>query len=90
VKAGFLELPRVTDITGYEIGNTAASIGNEVILIHHDYSGIWLQPLEATSSFRSKRDSTDNDNVFWHVYFLLASFVNTHLFIDSSSFYFNG
>jgi hypothetical protein len=66
VKAGFLELPRVTDITGYEIGNTAASIGNEVIPIHHNHSGIWLQPLEATSSFRSKRNSTDNDNIFCH------------------------
>ena len=66
VKASFLELPRVADITGDEIGNTAASIGNEVILIHHDHSGIWLQPLEATSSFRSESNSTNNNNIFWH------------------------
>jgi hypothetical protein len=76
VKACFLELGRVTHITGDKVGNTASSVGYKVIFVHHHHFGIWHQPLEPTSSLWSKSNSTDYDNILWHSKFLPASFEN--------------
>ena len=56
----------IVDLAGYEVRNAAAAVRNEFVFIHKRDLGVRHEPLAAAGSLGTKRDTTDNQNLFRH------------------------